>query len=79
VPRFLPLDVSRAPIVPPAVGPADRRTHHGMVDVWGGAASFFSSALDSIVRAEMGTVNEPAFIPNRTPFERLIHARGAKP
>jgi hypothetical protein len=77
VPRFLPLDVSRAPIVPPGgKGPTQLivETHHGMVDVWGGAASFFSSALDSIVRAEMEYfVNEPAFIPNENvPFERLI-------
>lgn len=77
VPRFLPLDLSRAPIVPPGgSGPTQLivETHHGMVDVWGGAASFFSAALDGIVRAEMEYfVNEPAFIPNENvPFERLL-------
>jgi hypothetical protein len=77
VPRFLPLDVSRAPIVRPgAPGPTQLITelHHGLVDVYGGATSFFSGTLNGIVRAEMEYfVNEPAFIPSENiPFERLL-------
>ena len=77
VPRFLPLDVSRAPLVHPGkTGPTNLITelHHGMVNVFGGATSFFSPRLDGIVRAEAEFfVNEPAFVPNENiPFERLL-------
>jgi hypothetical protein len=77
VPRFLPLDISRAPLVHPgAKGPTQVITelHHGLVDVFGGAASFFSERLDGIVRTEMEYFyDEPAFIPNENiPFERLL-------
>jgi len=77
VPRFLPLDVSRAPITNPAFrGPTFLTTelHHGLVDVFGISTDFFSAFLNGIVRAEMEFFhNEPAFIPNRNiPFERLL-------
>src|SRR5207249_8222050 len=79
VPRFLPLDTSRAPIVHTgAKGPTQLITelHHGMVDVYGAAASFFSDRLDGVVRTELEYfVNEPAFIPNQNiPFERELRA-----
>jgi hypothetical protein len=75
VPRFLPLDVSRAPLLHPgAKGPTQLVTelHHGMEDVYGAATSFFSEALDSVVRSEVEVfVNEPGFIPSENiPFER---------
>ena len=77
VPRFLPLDLSRAPIVNPnGKGPTQLITelHHGMVNVFGGATSWFSQPLDGIVRGEVEYfVNEPAFIPSENiPFERLL-------
>jgi hypothetical protein len=77
VPRFLPLDISRAPLIHPgAPGPTQVITelHHGLVDVYGGATSWFSDRLDGIIRAEMEYfVNEPAFIPNENiPFEALL-------
>ncbi len=79
VPRFLPLDLSRAPIVHPGMtGPTQVITelHHGMVDVFGGATSFFSETLNGIVRSEMEYFHdEPAFIPHlNIPFERLLAA-----
>lgn len=78
VPRFLPLDVSRAPLAHPGrKGPTQLVTelHHGLVDVFGISTSFFSEALDGIVRSEMEFFrNEPAFIPNQNiPFERALH------
>jgi hypothetical protein len=77
VPRFLPLDISRAPIVRPgATGPTNLVTelHHGLVDVFGAGTSFFSEKLDGIVRGEVEYfLDEPAFIPNENiPFERLL-------
>jgi hypothetical protein len=77
VPRFLPLDTSRAPIVHPgATGPTQLITelHHGMVDVYGIGTSFFSNFLNGVVRSEAEYfVNEPAFIPSENiPFERLL-------
>jgi hypothetical protein len=77
VPRFLPLDVSRAPLLRPgARGPTQLITelHHGMVDVWGAAVSFFSNPLNGVIRSEVEFfVNEPAFIPNKNvPFERML-------
>jgi hypothetical protein len=77
VPRFLPLDVSRAPIAHPgSTGPTQLITelHHGLVDVFGGATSFFSERLDGVMRGEVEYfVNEPAFIPSENiPFERLL-------
>jgi uncharacterized protein DUF1302 len=79
VPRFLPLDLSRAPIVHPgATGPTQLITelHHGLVDVFGGGVSSFSERLQGIVRGEVEYfVNEPAFIPSENiPFERLLRA-----
>src|SRR5207237_8721082 len=56
VPRFLPLDVSRAPIAHPgATGPTQVITelHHGLVDVVGGSTSVFSELLDGILRGEI--------------------------
>ena len=81
VPRFLPLDLSRAPLVTPGgKGPTQLITelNHGLVDVIGGSTTFFSSALDGIVRSEMEFFHdEPAFIPSENiPFERLL--RGPK-
>jgi hypothetical protein len=77
VPRFLPLDLSRAPITTPgAKGPTQIITEleHGLVDVIGGATSFFSAALNGIVRTEVEFFkDEPAFIPNKNiPFEALL-------
>ena len=77
VPRFLPVDLSRAPIVnPKAHGPSQLvvELHHGMVDVFGAGTSAFSQTLDGIVRAEVEYfVNEPAFIPSENvPFERAL-------
>jgi hypothetical protein len=80
VPRFLPLDLSRAPIVThnPHTGPTQLITslEHGLENVFGGATSFFSPKLDGIVRAEMEYFsNEPAFIPNvNIPFEAELRA-----
>lgn len=76
-PRFLPLDVSRAPVtIPNGKGPTQLITeiHHGLVDVVGAATSFFSEYLDGIVRTEVEFfLDEPAFIPNKNvPFERLL-------
>jgi hypothetical protein len=77
VPRFLPLDLSLAPITNPgARGPTFLTTelHHGLVDVFGISTDFFSAWLNGIVRTEMEYFhNEPAFIPNRNiPFEALL-------
>ncbi len=77
VPRFLPFDMSRAPLVHPgAQGPSQLITelHHGLVDVFGVATSFFSEKLDGIVRTEGEFFrNEPAFIPDQNiPFERAL-------
>ena len=77
VPRFLPLDLSRAPLVHlGATGPTQVITelHHGMVDVYGASTSFFSQPLDGIVRGEVELFhNEPGFIPNKNiPFEALL-------
>ncbi|HLY39460.1 MAG TPA: DUF1302 family protein, partial [Candidatus Binatia bacterium] len=76
-PRFLPLDVSRAPIAHPgAKGPTQLITelNHGLVDVIGGSTSTFSELLDGIVRGEVEYfLDEPAFIPDQNiPFERLL-------
>ncbi len=85
VPRFLPLDLSRAPIVHPngkAQGPTQLITelHHGLEDVFGLSTSFFSEKLDGIVRTEMEYfLDEPAFIPNENiPFEAELRAPGLK-
>ncbi len=81
VPVFLPLDLSRAPIVHPgAKGPTQLITsiEHGLENVAGGAVSWFSEPLDGIVRTEAEFfLNEPAFIPNENlPFEsRAARAR----
>jgi hypothetical protein len=77
VPRFLPLDLSRAPLTRPnGRGPTQLITelHHGLVDVVGTATSFFSEPLNGIVRTEVEFfLGEPAFIPNENvPFERLL-------
>jgi hypothetical protein len=77
VPRFLPLDLSRAPITNPQLrGPTYLTTelHHGLVDVFGASTDFFSSWLNGIVRLEGEFFhNEPAFIPNRNiPFEAFL-------
>src|SRR5262249_62070653 len=77
VPVFLPLDVSRAPILGKGgKGPTQLITEidHGLEDVFGGAMSWFSETLDGIVRTEAEVfVNEPAFIPNvNIPFENLL-------
>src|SRR5262249_40013042 len=67
VPRFLPLDLSRAPITPGSSGKGPTQLiteiHHGMVNVFGGAASFFNETLDGIVRSEMEVfLNQPRSI-----------------
>lgn len=77
VPRFLPLDLSRAPFFHPGQhGPTQVITelHHGLEDVYGASTSFFSEKLDGIVRAETEYfVNEPSFVPNENiPFEALL-------
>jgi hypothetical protein len=77
VPVFLPLDVSRAPILGKGgKGPTNLITEidHGLEDVFGGALSWFSEPLDGIVRTEAEVfVNEPSFIPNvNIPFENLL-------
>jgi len=79
VPRFLPLDLSRAPLVnPKGKGPTQLITeiHHGLVDVIGGAVSFFSQPLNGIVRTELEYfLNEPAFIPSvNIPFQNELRA-----
>jgi hypothetical protein len=70
VPRFLPLDLSRAPLVnPKGKGPTQLITEiqNQLVDVIGGAVSFFSQPLNGIVRTEMEFfLNEPAFIRTST-------------
>jgi hypothetical protein len=77
VPRFLPLDLSRAPLIHPGgKGPTNLITelHHGMVDVYGGSTTFFSEPLNGIIRAEAELFhNEPAFIPGKNiPFQALL-------
>lgn len=77
VPRFLPLDLSRAPLINPnGKGPTQLITelHYGLVDVVGAAMSFFSEPLDGIVRTEVEFfLGEPAFVPEKNvPFERLL-------
>jgi hypothetical protein len=84
VPVFLPLDLSRAPIVHPgAKGPTQLITsiEHGLENVAGGAVSWFSEKLDGIVRTELEFfLDEPAFIPNQNiPFEAALRAPGLKP
>jgi hypothetical protein len=79
VPRFLPLDLSRAPIVKPnGKGPTQLITElqHDLVDVLGAATSFYSEKLDGIIRTEMEYfLNEAAFIPNENiPFENELRA-----
>jgi hypothetical protein len=79
VPRFLPLDLSRAPLVnPKAKGPTQLITEiqNQLVDVIGGAVSFFSEPLNGIVRTEMEFfLNEPAFIPSvNIPFQNELRA-----
>jgi hypothetical protein len=74
VPVFQPLDVTRAPIAnPKGKGPTQLITelHNGLVDVAGGATSFFSEPLNGIIRAEGEFfIGEPGFIPNQNiPFE----------
>src|SRR5262249_40341649 len=68
VPRFLPLDLSRAPLVnPKGKGPTQLITEidHGLVDVIGGSVSYFSELMRGIVRAEMEFfLNGPAFLPS---------------
>ncbi len=84
VPKFLPLDLSRAPIVkgPGAPGPTQLITsiEHGLENVFGGGVSFFSRPLDGIVRGEVEYfLDEPAFIPNvNIPFEAELRAPGLK-
>ena len=81
IPRFLPLDLSRAPLLHPGdarfKGPTQVITEitHGLVDVIGGATSFYSEPLNGIVRSELEFFkDEPAFIPSENiPFERLLH------
>lgn len=77
VPRFKPLDLSRAPLVNPGTrGPTQviTETVHRPVNVFAGALSTYSAALDAVVRAQvMYFLDEPAFIPNENlPFERLV-------
>jgi hypothetical protein len=79
VPRFLPLDLSRAPLVnPKGKGPTQLITEiqNQLVDVIGGAVSFFSQPLNGIVRTEMEFfLNEPAFIPSvNIPFQNELRA-----
>ena len=83
VPVFLPLDVSRAPIVHPgAKGPTQLITEidHGLEDIFGGSCSWFSERLDGIMRTEAEVfVNEPAFIPNvNIPFEAALRTPGVR-
>jgi hypothetical protein len=84
VPRFLPLDLSRAPIRGRGgTGPTQLVTelHHGLENVFGAATSFFSEKLDGIVRTEVEYfLNEPAFIPNKNiPFEAELRAPTLRP
>jgi hypothetical protein len=74
VPRFLPLDISRAPILGHGgKGPTQLITeiHHGLENVFGGSTTWFSEPVNGIIRTEVEYfVNEPAFIPNvNIPFE----------
>lgn len=83
VPRFLPLDLSRAPIVnTKGKGPTQLITElsHGLENVFGAGTSFFSEKLDGIVRSEVEYfLDEPAFIPNvNIPFEAELRAPGLK-
>src|SRR6185369_9280780 len=79
VPFFLPLDLSRAPIVKQGgKGPTQLiiDLHHGLVDVVGGATSFYTKTFDGIVRTEGEFfIGEPAFIPNTNlPFQNELRA-----
>ena len=80
VPRFLALDLSRAPITTggKGKGPTQLITElvHGLENVFGAGTSFFSEPLDGIVRGEVEYfANEPAFIPSENiPFERELRA-----
>lgn len=79
VPRFAPLDLSRAPVFHQgAHGPAQviTETVHRPVTVFATSVSTYVEALTGIVRAQaMYFLDEPAFIPNENlPFERLVRA-----
>jgi len=75
---FQPLDLSRAPLVTNGKGKGPTQVitelHNGLVDVIGGATSWFSERLDGIVRTEAEFfLGEPGFIPNdNVPFEALL-------
>ena len=77
VPRFLPLDLSRAPLIvgPSGKGPSQliTETVHGLTTVFGSAVSFYSAPVNGIIRGEVEYfLDEPAFIPSENiPFERL--------
>ena len=77
VPRFLPLDLSRAPLVAGARGHGPSQiiteTVHGLTTVFGGSVSFYSAPVNGIIRGEVEYfLDEPAFIPSANiPFERL--------
>src|SRR3989442_8920428 len=78
VPRFLPLDLSRAPVVrgPAGKGPSQiiTETVHGLTTVFGSAVSFYSAPINGIVRSEVEYfLDEPAFIPSdNIPFQRHL-------
>ena len=79
VPRFKPLDLSRAPVIHPGRhGPAQviTETVHRPVNVFAASLSTFSAPLGGIIRAQaMYFLDEPAFIPDENlPFENLVRA-----
>jgi len=83
IPVFRPLDLTRAPIVHPGgTGPTQliTATVHGLTSVFGGAVSFFSNPLNSIVRGEVEYfLDEPNFIPSQNiPFQNLVRTPALK-
>ncbi|MFN8545211.1 MAG: DUF1302 family protein [Candidatus Binatia bacterium] len=78
VPRFLPLDVTRAPLFTGGrgAGPSQlvTETVHGLTTVFGTACSFFSEPLNGVIRGEVEYfLDEPAFVPSENiPFQALL-------
>jgi hypothetical protein len=78
VPRFLPLDLSRAPLFSGGRGKGPSQliteTVHGLTTVFGAGLSFFSDAVGGVIRSEVEYfLDEPAFVPSQNiPFQALI-------
>ena len=78
VPRFQPLDLSRAPFFTGGRGKGPSQliteTVHGMTTVFGAGLSFFSDRAGGVIRSEVEYfLDEPAFVPSQNiPFQALL-------